>query len=127
MSQAIIKLAIGFHEPRPIFHLRRISENEERKFLARIADIQTPGDPEAVSKHEADTAIEGLAEWNTSPLTKAIGDGSEPFYTDTEETPADQVRRYFRECEDAGDDVVRLARRALVEYQIKLQPDVSFF
>lgn len=125
MSDSTIKISAGFAEVNPIFHLKRINQEEENQFWVNIGAVESTQDQAQKREHDYQCCVSALKEWSSTGLTKAIGNGDEPFYE--EGSPADQIDRYFEEAKERGEDVTRTAQSVVNKYLAKLQPTVVFW
>jgi hypothetical protein len=131
MSSTTIKISAGYETVNPIFHLKRISQREEREFFASVGDLANHDNPEAKDAHEYECLVEALKKWSVHRLTKGEGDGSALYFDDSEadsktDAGAD-IDRYLIEADARGDDVQRLVKDLLNQYLIRLQPSVVFW
>lgn len=125
-----IKISAGYQEINPIFHLRRITQEEESEFFAKLAASADLNDPAAKEAHHFECSREALKSWAAERLTKGIGDGTEPFFGNSDSeagSPAHEIDRYLNDCAARGEDIGRIVRAVVNQYLERLQPAVNFW
>jgi hypothetical protein len=122
-----IRIEAGYGEINPIFHLKKITQDEERKFYASLADLAQQDDPDATSDHQHQAVVAALKEWSAGRLTKAEGDGSALFFDDPKADAGADIDRYLSDVAEKGEDVHRLVKLLINQYLERLQPTVVFW
>jgi hypothetical protein len=122
-----IKICAGYETVNPIFHLRRITQREEREFFASLADFAQHDDPDAKDAHEYDCLTESLKAWSAGRLTKGEGDGTALFFDEPKADASADIDRYLSDVSSSGENPQRLVKDIVSKYMARLQPTVIFW
>lgn len=124
-----IKIGMGYNGENIIFHLGAISLHDEQTHLSSFNAVNDLAEPEK-STATKNICVEAIANWSTKSPTKMVkdpktGKDEEVIYLEDSTVPAADVRKIFGEILDPI-DAERIAHNIVLQFRIRLQPDVVF-
>ncbi len=123
MTPRVYKIACGYGEGSPIFHLRSITVAEETRYTSRFTELSDNESDERKAEFDYAIYVDALSSWSVKAPT-VMKDGKEIDLIEGAKNPADAVRKLF---EERTADNERIPQFVVGNYRSKLQPTIVFY